>query len=237
MKYLDFFDTFPYADAASITGLVSETGHAWIGSGGCLPSIIDGYLTSSHPADYSALTAYRGSPYFDNCRAPDGNVYYCIANSTGNEPPNVTYWSAEGGNYAYVDVMQSPAYQYVDVEWEEEDGGIILSSSCRDNTLTWMTHFYFHANSLTLQMRGLGEGSPTTYGTVAYSQAVTLGEQYRVGVRNNGPRFELELPDGSIYHWTHQKFAQVTGRYLMFQPIHVKIHKAGCALQQRRMVA
>lgn len=236
-RYPDFLDEFAYADTDSITGKISPTGHLWIPSGACLPAIRSNCLTSSHPAAWSALTAYRGAPYYDNVRGADDNVYYCIANHTNHEPPNETYWTAEGGNYAFVDVLAQPRYQYVDVTWEKSDGAIVLSSSNLDTSLSWMTHFYFSATGINMQMRSWGEGSPTSYGTHNYAAAITLGVEYRIGVHFNGNRFIFDLPDGTQYKWAHRRFSEVVGRYLMFQPIHVLVSKAGCELQGRRLVA
>ncbi len=238
MMYPDLLDTFQYADTKDIEGMITDSGHYWKRSGACQPEILNHRLTDEHPPPYDNDLLYVAST-FDSCVGADGNIYVAKVDTQGNPPPNATYWNGGSGNYAFIDVRQSPAYQYVDVEWERDlsNEGIVLSSSNRDYSLTWMTHFYFGTTGINLQMRGLGESAPTGYGSIAYPEPIVPGVVYRIGVRCQGSRFLFDLPGGSQKEWAHQKFADVMGRYLMYQPIRVLVHRAGCEIQRRRLVA
>lgn len=203
MRYRDFYDDFPYADTLNITGLTSETGHSWIGSGANLPQILNNALQ---------ITLVGG-----------------------------------GGHYAFVDVLRPPDYQWADIVWDDiSQPGIVLMASRRGNNLDYMTHFRFTNTLLSLQMRGLGDVSPVTPpdvsnsavtmkdSTIEYTTPVVAGREYRVGVRHYGSLFILELPGGQEYQFSHEKFADVVGRYLCFQPLGARTIRAGCTLHERR---
>jgi hypothetical protein len=72
----------PFAYSADQT-MVIELGNAYIKfhTGGAT-------LQVGSPAAYNGATAYVPG----NLVTSAGDVYYCIANTTGNAPPNVTYW-------------------------------------------------------------------------------------------------------------------------------------------------
>lgn len=72
----------PFAFSADQT-MVIEAGH------GYLKFHTQGAtLQRGTPAAYSGATAYTPG----NLVTSAGNVYYCIANTTGNAPPNASYW-------------------------------------------------------------------------------------------------------------------------------------------------
>lgn len=243
MTYPDFLDTFQYANTDNITNLVSPTGHVWSGSGVSQPCIRTNRLTSAHPAAWSAVHTYA---QYENALGSDGNVY--SSKNAGNLNHNPVgdggvNWLGTSGDYAYVDVLGCPAYQYVDVEWATTGGEVVLISSRLDNSLTWMTHLLFGNTSVDIMRRGLGDSGPTSDLVVTYSTPITLGVTYRIGVYFDGPKLGLQLPDGTIYKFCSDNYAQLYGRYLCYQcagggvagtPDGVWVHTAGCFLQTRR---
>lgn len=241
MIYPRFLDTIQHADTDSISNLVSDSGHVWAGSGMNLPCIRSNRLVANVAADaYDAETAYVQN---DEVLAWDGRSYtlFVAGPVTGEEPPNTNYWTT-GGNYAFVDVLRTPAYQWVDVVWDNPAlAGVVLTSSNRSFALDWMTHFYFGNQSVLLQMRGLGHGSPTvptgvTDSQIDYPAIVYAGQEYRIGVRYYGNQYVLELPHGKEYAFAHARFGEVFGRYLCYQPLGAKIVRAGADMQSRRVV-
>lgn len=239
MKYPSLRDLFERADTDNISGL-SDSGHLWIPSGKCLPCIRNGNLTGSHPAVYDGgitysqwnNVLYQGAVY----------VYKNAAPSSGNLPTDTDYWEGESGNYAYIDVFKSPGHQYVDCSWASLTEPIVLASSNRLSSngttqdLTHTTHIYFSGTAVNAQVRE-NSGTFDSVLSIDYAASVTLGQVYRIGVKFDGPRLTLQLPDGSEKAIVSTRFSNVYGRYLMYQSMYGStIHAAYCDLQGRRLV-
>lgn len=78
----------------------------------------DGQLQTSGVAAYNGATAYNPGDLVTN----GGVTYYCIAATTGNAPPNATYWYAQAGTiyeiptpYASTDIWNLGFTQKADV--------------------------------------------------------------------------------------------------------------------------
>ena len=78
----------------------------------------DGQLQTSGVAAYNGATAYNPGDLATN----GGVTYYCIAATTGNAPPNATYWYAQSGTiyeiptpYASTDIWNLGFTQKADV--------------------------------------------------------------------------------------------------------------------------
>jgi len=78
----------------------------------------DGQLQTSGVAAYNGATAY----VIGDLVTSAGVTYYCIANTTGNAPPNATYWYAQTGTiyeiptpYAVTDIWALSFTQSADV--------------------------------------------------------------------------------------------------------------------------
>ena len=226
----NLLDTFNRSDTDSIAGN-SDSGHLWIPSGKCLPCLRNGRLTGSHPAAYDNAVTYS---QWSNVLY--GGVVYVYKNATpsaGNVPPNATYWEGVSGNYAFVDVIRKPEYQYVDAYWEISGQPIVLASSNLDNALTHTTHVYFSDTGVNVQVRNNG-GSFDSLAAISFS--ATLGITHRIGVKYCGDRVVVVYPGGEL-SVVNQRFSQVVGRYLMYQMgSNNYIESAGCVVGTRALI-